>query len=121
MPETPAPMQRKRHEMTNEMIIFNNRIELMKQGVIKGTGQYIKVENEKGEKIELEEPEELHTYRGWQELRRQVKKGEKAVATFLIWKHTVKKTEEDEEKEKMFMTKAFFFTVGQTETIKEEK
>ncbi len=114
-------MQRKRHEMTNEMIIFNNRIELMKQGVIKGTGQYIKVENEKGEKIELEEPEELHTYRGWQELRRQVKKGEKAVATFLIWKHTVKKTEEDEEKEKMFMTKAFFFTVGQTETIKEEK
>lgn len=120
MPETPALVQRKRHEMTNEMIIFNNRIELMKQGVIKGTGQYIKVENEKGEKIELEEPEELHTYRGWQELRRQVKKGEKAVATFLIWKHTVKKTEEDEEKEKMFMTKAFFFTVGQTETIKEE-
>lgn len=123
MPEFPALVQRKRHEMTNEMIIFNNRIELMKQGVIKGTGQHITVENEKGEKIELEEPEELHTYRGWQELRRQVKKGEKAVATFLIWKHTVKKTEEDEEKEKekMFMTKAFFFTVGQTEPIKEEK
>ena len=87
----------------------------------KNTAPADKVENEKGEKIELEEPEELHTYRGWQELRRQVKKGEKAVATFLIWKHTVKKTEEDEEKEKMFMTKAFFFTVGQTETIKEEK
>ena len=123
MPEFPALVQRKRHEMTNEMIIFNNRIELMKQGVIKGTGQHITVENEKGEKIELEEPEELHTYRGWQELRKKKKKGEKAVATFLIWKHTVKKTEEDEEKEKekMFMTKAFFFTVGQTEPIKEEK
>ena len=51
MPEFPALVQRKRHEMTNEMIIFNNRIELMKQGVIKGTGQHITVENEKGEKI----------------------------------------------------------------------
>lgn len=111
--------------MTNEAIILNNRIELMKQGIIKSTGRYITVENEKGEKVELEEPEELHTYRGWQEHKRQVKKGEKSIATFLIWKHIVtkKKTEEneDEEKEKMFMTKAFFFTVGQTESIKEEK
>lgn len=109
--------------MTNEAIILNNRIELMKQGIIKWTGRYITVENENGEKVELEEPEEIHTYRGWQELKRQVKKGEKSVATFLIWKHTItkKKTEEDEEKEKMFMTKAFFFTAGQTEPRREEQ
>ena len=45
--------------MTNEQIIFNNRVSLMEEGVIKGTGNIITVENENGEKIQLEEPEEL--------------------------------------------------------------
>ena len=51
--------------MTNEQIIFNNRVSLMEEGIIKGTGNIITVENEDGEKIQLEEPEELHTYHGW--------------------------------------------------------
>lgn len=105
--------------MTNEMIIFNNRVELMNEGILSGTGNTITVENEDGEKIELEEPEEIHTYAGWKALNRQVKKGEKSIATFMIWKHTTKKkkAEDEEDQEAMFMTKAFFFTEAQTEAI----
>ena len=48
---------------------------------------------------------------------RQVKKGEKSIAAFQIWKHTTKKPkkEDEEEEEKMFLTKAFFFRECQTE------
>lgn len=105
--------------MTNEMIIFNNRLSLMEDGILQGTGNTIMVENEEGEKIELEEPEQIHTYAGWKTLNRQVKKGEKSIATILIWKHTTKKPKEkeEEEQEAMFMTKAFFFRECQTEAI----
>lgn len=105
--------------MTNEMIIFNNRLSLMEDGILQGTGNTITVENEEGEKIELEEPEQIHTYAGWKTLNRQVKKGEKSIATILIWKHTTKKPKEkeEEEQEAMFMTKAFFFRECQTEAI----
>ena len=105
--------------MTNEMIIFNNRLSLMEDGILQGTGNTITVENEEGEKIELEEPEQIHTYAGWKTLNRQVKKGEKCIATILIWKHTTKKPKEkeEEEQEAMFMTKAFFFRECQTEAI----
>ena len=105
--------------MTNEQIIFNNRLSLMNEGIIKGTGNFITVENEEGEKIQLEEPEEIHTFLGWKSLGRQVVKGEKSIATMMIWKHTTKKpkNEDEEEAEAMFMTKAFFFTESQTEAI----
>ena len=59
--------------------------------------------------------------RGWKAIGRQVKKGEKCIATFMIWKHTTKKkkseSEDEDEQEKMFMTKAFFFRECQTEEI----
>lgn len=91
----------------------------MNDGVIKGTGNYITVENEAGEKIKLEEPEEIHTYAGWKALNRQVKKGAKSIATLQIWKHSKKKPkdEDEEEQERLFLTKAFFFTEEQTEAI----
>lgn len=106
--------------MTNEQIIFNNRLLLMKEGVIKGNGNIIEIENENGEKVKLEEPEEIHTYTGWKALKRQVKKGEKSIATIMIWKHITKKKKDDdnEEQEVMFMTKAFFFKEEQTESIR---
>ena len=105
--------------MTNEMIIFNESVKLMEEGIIEGTGNFVTVENEDGEKLELEEPEQIHTYAGWKALKRQVKKGEKSVATIQIWKHTTKKPKnnEEEEKERMFLTNAFFFRECQTEAI----
>lgn len=105
--------------MTNEMIIFNERINLMDNGIIGDTGRKMILENENGEKKEILEPEEIHTYQGWKSLNRQVKKGEKSISTILIWKHSTKKKKEqqDEDEEKMFMTKAFFFRECQTEAI----
>ena len=114
--------QRRMDIMTNEQIIFNNSIELMDAGIIGTTGRFITVENEQGEKMEMQEPEPIHTYQAWKCLGYQVKRGQKAKASFLIWKHTVKKAkqEQDEDEEKMFMTKAFFFTFDQVEPIQEK-
>lgn len=107
--------------MTNEQIIFQNSLQLMDDGIIGTTGRTITVENEQGEKFEMQEPEPIHTYQAWKCLGYQVKRGQKAKASFLIWKHTVKKAKEqqDEDEEKMFMTKAFFFTFDQVEPIEQ--
>ena len=109
--------------MTNEMIILNARFDLMQEGILQGTGNIITVEDENGEKKQIEEPEMIHTYQGWKSLNRQVKRGEKSIATIQIWKHTTKKPKEkdEEEQEKMFMTKAFFFTFDQVEPIEQAK
>ncbi len=105
--------------MTNEQIIFHERLSLMEEGVIKGTGRYITVEDENGEKRTIEIPEEIHTYAGWQALNRQVKKGQKSKVSINIWKHTEKKSKEAEEEGqgRMFLINAFFFTAEQTEPI----
>lgn len=110
--------------MTNAEIIYNAQIELMENGIIKGTGRMMKaiIIDADGNETEqlVEEPEAIHTYQVWKELGYQVKKGEKAKASFTIWKHVKpkKKDEKDEEPEaKMFMTKASFFTIDQTEKI----
>lgn len=77
--------------MTNEQIIFTESMNLMEHGIIGNTGRKIVVENEAGEKKEIFEPEKIHTYAGWKAVGRQVKKGEKSIAAFQIWKHTTRK------------------------------
>ena len=42
--------------MTNAMIIFNNSVELMEQGIIGTTGRTVVVEDQNGNKKELKEP-----------------------------------------------------------------
>ena len=107
--------------MTNAQIIFNASIELMENGIIKGTGRIFEYEDENGEKKHLEEPEPLHTYAKWQELGRQVRKGEKAKAGITIWKQGKSRNKrdkdgnEEEVQGNMFLKKAFFFTFDQTE------
>ena len=110
--------------MTNAQIITSNSIELLEAGIIKGTGRFLKMRtiDADGNEIEkeIEEPEAIHTYAAWKQLGFQVKRGEKAKATFPIWKFKAGKeaTEEEEAIEsKMFMTKAFFFTFDQVEAI----
>lgn len=81
--------------MNNQQIIFNESIELMKNGIIGTTGRQITIEYEKdGEKVKetIPEPEEIHTYKEWQKLGLQVQKGEKAIAKFTIWMYTDKKS-----------------------------
>jgi len=81
--------------MNNAQIIFNESIELMKNGIIGTTGRQITIEYERdGEKVKetIPEPEEIHTYKEWQKLGLQVQKGEKAIAKFTIWMYTDKKS-----------------------------
>ena len=101
------------------MIILNARFDLMQEGILHGTGNIIEVEDENGEKKQIEEPEQIHTYQGWKSLNRQVKRGEKSIATIQIWKHTTQKSkaEDEDDQEKMFLTKAFFFRETQSEAI----
>ena len=66
----------------------------------------------------------IHTYAGWQERGYQVKKGEKAIAKFPIWKYTKGKkemTEEDAQaKGYCFMKNSAWFSDLQVEPIKEK-
>ena len=107
--------------MTNEMIIFWNAVDLMNAGVIGTTGRVLTFENDDGEVMEVQEPEEIHTFAKWKDMGFSVKKGEHAVARFSIWKgaeKTVKDeegNETDEKVTKMFRKESCFFTAAQVE------
>lgn len=115
--------------MTNAQIIFNESIKLMEDGVIGSTGRMITVQDNEGNKKQFPEPEPIHTYATWKKLGFQVKKGQKAIASFTIWKHVDKKTEmevtytdgskgtEEVDNSKMFLKKASFFKADQVEKI----
>ena len=111
--------------MTNAQIIMNEAINLLENGIIKGTGRMFEaviIDQDGNETKKLvEEPEEIHTYAKWKQLGYQVKKGEKAKASFTIWKCVAGKKEEEESDQepdnKMFMKKAHFFTIDQVEKI----
>ena len=107
--------------MTNEQIIFNYSVKLMEDGKIGKTGRQFEVEDENGNKIMLDEPEAIHTFQAWKKLGYCVKKGEKAVAQFHIWKCVSKKAENSEgmteEQKKMFMKKASFFSANQVQAM----
>ena len=106
--------------MTNAMIIMNESIRLMEEGVLKGSGEFVTVENEDGTKKTLELPEAIHTFNGWKARGYRVKKGEKSKIKFTIWKCGKKKVEnngEEEEKTSMFMKLSAFFTFDQVEKI----
>ena len=87
--------------MTNAAIILNESCNLFEQGLLKGTGKYIKMMylDENGNEIEkeVELPEDIHTFAGWKALGYSVKKGEKAVSKFPIWKYVKVKASEAED------------------------
>lgn len=104
--------------MTNFMIILTESLRLMEAGVLQLTGETITTEDGK----ELQVPETIHTYNKWKSLGYQVKKGEKNIAQFPIWKYTSKKDpemaeEEAQEKGFCFMKMSSFFKFSQVEAI----
>lgn len=105
--------------MTNSEIIFRQSLELMKQGIIKTTGRVLTQELPDGSKVEINEPEEIHTYNGWKDRGYQVKKGERAKASFSVWKYAGKKDEEtgEEINGKCFQKKSYWFTADQVEKV----
>ena len=112
--------------MSNQEIVTRARFELMKAGMIGGTGRMIPYMDAEGNKHELAEPEEIHTYQRWQELGFQVQKGEKAVVFLTIWKKVVSKKKEADEASKetggtydrMIMKRSAFFSRAQVAAAK---
>lgn len=69
--------------------------------------------------------EEVHTFARWKALGYRVKQGEHALFETRLWKHSSRtkhndETNEDEEKESMYMTKAFLFGESQVEKIEQD-
>ena len=109
--------------MTNAQIIFQNRVFLMEEGVLKGTDEIITIADENGER-EIQMPEEIKTFDEWKKAGRMVQKGQHAVAKFQIWmpKKNKKKEDADEERQEevvkgFYKKMAFFFTIDQTKEI----
>lgn len=104
--------------MTNAQIILNAAQELAEQGKIQYTGKTFEYTDAKGDKILLRETEDIHTYATWKEIGYQVRKGQKAVAKLIIWKHTTKFDEDSQRDEsKMFMKRSSFFSRSQVDAI----
>lgn len=107
--------------MTNSMIILLESVKLMEEGIIGCTGEKMIIEDQNG-KREIDVPESIHTYQKWKALGYQVRKGEKAVAQFPIWKYTAKKNKDMTEEEAQqngycFMKQSSWFTAKQVEKI----
>lgn len=110
--------------MTNAMIVLINQIRLMEEGKIGTTGRMFIFTDGEGNEKELPEPEPIHTFAYWKKLGYHVKAGETAVAKFGVWKHTTKKTVDEDMTEtyedKMIMKVAAFFSASQVEKTIDE-
>lgn len=106
--------------MTNAMIILLEQIRLLDEGKIKTTGNVLTYIDADGEH-QISEPEPIHTFAHWKSLGYCVKKGEKAVAKFGIWKYRAKADENEEgqqiDENKMFIKLSSFFSQSQVERI----
>ena len=109
--------------LTNTQIILQNSLQLMEQGVLKGSGKMAVQELPDGTKVQIELPEVIHTYQTWKSLGFQVKKGQKAKASFTIWRYIGKQVQNEESGEletvdgKCIPKKASWFTFDQVERI----
>ena len=111
--------------MTNAQIIFNESQKLAEAGKIGYTGREFVMQMDDGSEVTVKETEDIHTFAAWKERGYKVKKGEHAVAKFVIWKHSGPKMEslpmEDGssvdyvDKGRMFMKMSAFFSAFQVE------
>ena len=91
--------------VTNAMTIMLKEAELQMEGIITAD-------------------ECIHTYQHWKAIGFQVKRGEKAIAKFPIWKYGTKTIETDDGKQQVkgrcFSKMSEFFSTRQVEPIKEK-
>ena len=116
--------------MTNKDIILQESLKLMKDGKLKSSGEIFTIVLDDGSKKQLELPEVIHTFATWKSLGYSVKKGEKAIAKFPIWKFTQREKPEEEltgnpiedaPQTNMFMKMSAFFKFDQVEKINANK
>lgn len=125
--------------MTNAEIIFRESCELMRAGILSGSGIIGTFTDENGEEQKIELPEEIHTFAAWKQAGYIVKKGEKAIAAFPVWKYKESRRNRPEQAQtgpadgeqaseqidgeqarqagRMFMKTAYFFKRAQVERI----
>ncbi|MBR1606972.1 MAG: hypothetical protein IJ664_04610 [Clostridia bacterium] len=108
--------------MTNEQIISNRAQYLLSIGKIVPTGRTFTAVDSEGNEITVHEPEAIHTFTAWKELGFMVRKGEKAIDSFSIWKYTSRKkpdqTEEEAQEEGYcFLKLSHFFAAHQVQPI----
>lgn len=109
--------------MNNATIILLESVKLLEEGKLEGTGEVVVIEDAEGNKKEYPVPEEIHTFQHWKSLGFSVKKGEKAIAQFPIWKYTKKKKPDDMTEEEAaengycFLKNSSFFKASQVEKI----
>lgn len=109
--------------MTNNQIIYKESLELAEKGILKFTGRIFQLTDDAGEVHEWKEIEPIHTFAAWKAAGYIVKKGEKAIASFPIWKHTKARTVKDKEGNetekpaRMFLKTSYFFTFDQVERM----
>ena len=117
--------------MTNEMIILGEQVRLAEEGKIKYLDTYSTIVVN-GEEKRIQDIEQIHTYTRWKQLGFSVKRGQKAIAKFPIWKYTTKKnsTEQDSSNDTdssdaknsyCFMKMSAFFSASQVEPIAEQQ
>lgn len=81
--------------MTNAEIVAMNMVTLINEG-----------------KMTIDE--DIHTFQKWKAMGYSVRKGEKAIAKFPIWKYTVKEKDGEEEAH-TFMKMSCWFSTSQVE------
>lgn len=130
--------------MTNSEIIFRESCELFRAGIIAGSGIVATVTDGDGNEKQIELPEEIHTFSAWKQAGYIVKKGEKAIASFPIWKYTERRqnggmqaqesttatadngngdgdgNDDAQQNGRMFLKTAYFFRRSQVERITED-
>ncbi len=111
--------------MTNSAIILEHKLLLYKEGKLKGTGRMLCYTDNEGMEHEMPEIEDIHTYARWKELGFVVRRGEKAIAKFPIWKYTSRTIETDDGDEKenasMWMKNSAFFSASQVDPLDESE
>lgn len=103
--------------MTNEQIIMNTRVRLMRNGVIGTTGRKMEYVDADGVVSEIDEPAEIHTYVGWKRRGYQVPRGTKSKVFIPIWNYST----DEEGNTTMFQRNAPFFLPSQVELIQPEE
>ncbi len=92
--------------ITNNQIVMTAWAELVAAGII-------------------DEQEDIHTFDYWRKCGYTVKRGQKAITSLMIWKHSTKTITHDdgstEEAGRLFMKKAYFFSTSQVEKIQPVK
>ena len=118
--------------MTNSMIVLQESIRLMNDGKIGTTGRTFKAIMPDGSTEIMQEPEAIHTFAVWKSLGFMVRKGEKAVAKFPIWKYTSRPVKDENGEQaidpltgdpatadNMFMQRAAWFSASQVEPMQD--